>query len=61
MVTFEQLIDRDKVLELIEQGTGKGVKVGILDSGVDFTHPAIAGSVHRSFEVRESQGNFTAR
>ena len=39
-MTFEQLIDRDKILELMEQGTGKGVKVGILDSGVDFTHPA---------------------
>ncbi len=60
-MTFEDLIDRDKILELIEQGTGKGVKVGVLDSGVDFTHPAISGSVHRSFEVRESQGNFTAQ
>lgn len=58
-MTFEELLDRDKVLELIEQGAGKGVKVGILDSGVDFTHPALADSVHRSFEVRESQGNFT--
>ena len=60
-MTFEQLIYRDKVLELMEQGTGKGVKVGILDSGVDFTHPAISDSVHRSFEVLESHGNFTAR
>ena len=60
VVTFEQLLDRDKVLELIERGTGKGVKVGILDSGVDFTHSALADSTHRSFEVRESQGNFTA-
>ncbi|MFZ0927978.1 MAG: S8 family serine peptidase [Syntrophobacteraceae bacterium] len=60
-MTFEQLLDRDKILELIEQGTGKGIKVGILDSGVDFTHPALADSVHRSFEVGESQGNFVAR
>lgn len=59
MMTIEQLIDRNKVLELIDQGTGKGVRVGILDSGVDFTHPAIADSVHRSFEVREHQGNFS--
>jgi len=59
-VTFEQLLDRDKVLDLIERGKGKGVKVGILDSGVDFDHPALADSAHRSFEVRESQSGFTA-
>lgn len=58
---FEQLIDRPKILELIDQGTGKDVKVGILDSGVDFTHPAIAAAAHKSFEIRESQGNFVAR
>ena len=58
MVTFEELIDRNKVSELIDQGAGKGVRVGILDSGVDFTHPALAGVAHRSFEVRESQGRF---
>ena len=59
-MTFEQLLDRDKVIELIDQGKGKGVKVGILDSGVDFTHSALAGCVHRSFEVRESRGNLVA-
>jgi subtilisin len=58
MVTFEQLIDRNKVMELIDRGTGEGVRVGILDSGVDFTHPAIADAAHQSFEVREHQGSF---
>jgi subtilisin len=58
MVTFEQLIDRSKVMELIDRGTGKGVRVGILDSGVDFTHPAIADAAHQCFEVREHQGGF---
>jgi subtilisin len=61
MMTFDQLLDRDKVIKLIDQGTGKGVKVGILDSGVDFTHPAIAAAPHRSFEIRESQGGFVYR
>lgn len=55
-VTFEDLIDRQKVMELVERGTGRGVKVGILDSGVDFTHPAIADVAHKSFEVREFPG-----
>lgn len=59
-MTFEELLDRDKVIELIEQGKGKGVKVGILDSGVDFTHPALADCAHRCFEIRESQGNLVA-
>jgi subtilisin family serine protease len=61
VVTFDRLINREKILELIEGASGKGVKVGILDSGVDFTHPAIADAAHRSFEIRESQGNFVAR
>ena len=60
-VTFDDLIDRDKVMELIEQGTGKGVRVGILDSGVDFSHPAIADSVHKSLEVREYQGGMVCQ
>jgi len=60
-VIFDQVINREKILELIDGGSGKGVKVGILDSGIDFTHPAIADAVHRSFEVREFQGGFIAR
>lgn len=58
MVSIEQLIDRNKVMELIDRGTGKGVRVGIVDSGVDFTHPAIADAEHQSFEIREHGGGF---
>jgi hypothetical protein len=55
---FEDLIDRAKVLELLERGTGKGVRVGILDSGVDFSHPAFDQVEHRSFEVTERGGTY---
>ena len=27
------------------QATGAGVKVGIIDSGIDFTHPDLAGAI----------------
>jgi subtilisin family serine protease len=48
-------------MELIDRGTGEGVRVGILDSGVDFTHPAIADAEHQSFEVREHQSGFVCQ
>jgi subtilisin len=56
MLKFSQLIDRAKIAELIELGTGQDIRVGILDSGVDFTHPAIKDAKHQSFEIRENQG-----
>ena len=39
--------------ELLEaRGDGAGVRVAIVDSGVDATHPALAGSVERSVGVQ---------
>ena len=61
MITFGDLIDRAKVMELIDEGTGEGIRVGILDSGVDFTHPDLADARHQSVEVKEHQGEFVCQ
>lgn len=39
-----------------EGTTGKGVRVAIIDSGVDGSHPAVAGGVLHSVEVQEIDG-----
>lgn len=50
---FSALFDLDRVRQLLDEATGAGVKVGILDTGVDSRHPAFGGSVRASFEVGE--------
>ncbi|MEO5953159.1 MAG: S8 family serine peptidase, partial [Chloroflexia bacterium] len=37
-------------------GTGKGVKVGIIDSGVDANHPAVGGPIQGYVSIREVGG-----
>lgn len=36
--------------------TGKGVKVGIIDSGIDSKHPAVGGPVHGYVAIQEKAG-----
>ncbi|CAN5496212.1 hypothetical protein BH23CHL2_BH23CHL2_06410 [soil metagenome] len=36
--------------------TGEGVRVAVIDSGIDDTHPAIGGSVSRQVTLRETGG-----
>ncbi|KAI8052038.1 peptidase S8/S53 domain-containing protein, partial [Syncephalis plumigaleata] len=31
--------------------TGKGVKIGIIDTGVDYTHPALGGGIGAGYKV----------
>ena len=40
---MEQWIDLDQALDAIKNGTGKGVKVAVLDSGVEVSHPDLGG------------------
>jgi subtilisin len=35
--------DPDEALQLVERGTGEGVRIAIIDSGVVFSHPGIRG------------------
>lgn len=52
-MTFDQILDRDRLRECLETGTGKGVRVGILDSGVASGLPELNGRVVSNYEVVE--------
>ncbi len=45
------LIDLDRVRHALHEGRGKGVKVAVLDSGVDGEHPAFAGKLRAQYDV----------
>jgi subtilisin family serine protease len=55
-MTFDRIVDVNRLRECLASGTGKGVSVGILDSGVDSLVPELNGSVIGNYEVREEQG-----
>lgn len=40
-------------------GTGQGIRVAVLDSGIDASHPAIAGRVEGYFSVHDDAGQLT--
>lgn len=52
-MTFDRVIDQERLRECLSSGTGKGVKVGILDSGVASDLPELHGSVLGNYEVVE--------
>src|SRR5688572_8202594 len=39
--------------------TGRGVRVGVVDSGIDATHPALEGKVKTQVEAIAEQGRWT--
>ncbi|MFT5465104.1 MAG: subtilisin [Verrucomicrobiales bacterium] len=49
--SFSALFDLARVQQLLDEATGTGVKVGVLDTGVDSRHPALEGCLRASFEI----------
>lgn len=47
----------ERLLEADQLGTGAGVRVAIIDSGIDASHPDLRAAVTRSVEVRTGAGN----
>jgi subtilisin len=54
-MTFDRLIDREQLRECLATGTGRGVRVGILDSGVASDLPHLHGRVVANYEVVEDR------
>ncbi|MAS92463.1 MAG: serine protease [Verrucomicrobiales bacterium] len=52
-MTFDDVVDQGRLRECLATGTGKGVKVGILDSGVASSLPELGGKVISNHEVVE--------
>ncbi|MEX2577690.1 MAG: S8 family serine peptidase [Verrucomicrobiales bacterium] len=53
---FDDLLDGKWLRSLLEEGTGKGVRVGILDSGIESRLPELQGAVVASYDVAERRG-----
>lgn len=55
-MTFDRVLDQEALRECLRTGTGKGVKIGILDSGVASDLPELNGRVVSNHEVIERRG-----
>lgn len=53
-------IDSDRLLADLQAGTGRGVRVAILDTGVDESHPDLTGKVS-SYDLVRSGGSFACK
>ncbi len=49
--TLRQVVDVERLREALHTGRGKGVRVAVLDSGVDGKHPVFASQLRAQFDV----------
>ena len=52
-MTFDDVLAVGRLRECLESGTGKGVRIGLLDSGVASSLPPFDGCVVANYEVVE--------
>lgn len=52
------MLERDALQAALRAGTGKGVRVAMLDTGVDESHPDLSGKIAASYELARSGGGF---
>jgi subtilisin len=53
------IIDREAILQALKQGTGRGVRLGLLDTGVDEAHEDLKGKLAGHYELVERGVNMT--
>lgn len=53
---MSSFIDREAIAEALRAGTGRGVRVALLDTGVDETHPVLKGAIAASYETVAVEG-----
>lgn len=51
MTRIDELIDIERLWRLAREGTGRGVKVAILDTGVETDHPALDGVIKSAQQI----------
>lgn len=61
MAGFEDYLDGARIRELLANTTGKGVSVGILDTGVESAHPDLGDSVKLNYDVLPEGGGFKVK
>lgn len=61
MTEFDQLFDAVRLKQLFSEGTGAGVRVAVLDTGVEATHPGMEGSVKACLEVTSVGGRLACQ
>lgn len=50
------LIDREALQAKLRAATGKGVRMAMLDTGVDESHPELSGKIAQSYELVRGRG-----
>ncbi len=52
--SIDSVIQKEHLEKALTEGTGKGVQVALLDTGVETSHPALEGSVKGCWEVKQT-------
>jgi len=56
MASFESFLDMAALREVMTSATGEGVKIGILDTGIESAHPHLGDSVKACYDIGPKPG-----
>ena len=54
---YPQLIGQDRAVERFPRIDGRGTAIALIDTGVDFNHPALAGKVSGGYDFYRNDGH----
>ena len=52
------LLDKGALQSVLKAGSGRGVRVAMLDTGVDESHPELSGKIAASYELVRTESGF---